>query len=75
MSISHPDPYIVWQALTDNYPEGHFNGVIEDTFGGFFDEDQQLELEASVDKLRLEAEREVKMVTEKLSAQIVDLEH
>ena len=45
LAIIQPDPYIVWEALTEAYPEGHFNGVIEDEYGAFCDEDMLNDLQ------------------------------
>lgn len=39
VAIIEPDAYKVWNELSSAYPPAHFDGVIEDTFGQFYDED------------------------------------
>eukprot|EP00347_Sterkiella_histriomuscorum_P000998 403373728 len=72
--IIEQDAAKVWAPFIKAYPKGHFDGVIEDTYGTFLDDEAQNEIGRSVQKLRADSEKEVKKVSERLCTQIRELE-
>ena len=51
ISKIHQDAFKVFKTLENSYPKDFFVGVIEDTFGAFFDKDSTAQLKNDVNKL------------------------
>lgn len=63
LSIIEQDAAKIWTELTKAYPEGHFDGVIEDTYGTFLDDEAQEKIGSELLKLRKNTEKEVDKVS------------
>ncbi|CDW79781.1 UNKNOWN [Stylonychia lemnae] len=74
LSIIEQEASKIWTSLTNSYPAGHFDGVIEDTYGTFLDDEAEQEIGRQVQKLREVSEKEVKKVSDRLCTQIRELE-
>jgi len=73
LSVIEPSSYAVWAALTDAYPFGHFDEVIEETYGCFFDEDAQEELMEEVQKMKENSDEQLAKIEEILCKELTDL--
>ena len=51
LALIHHNSFEVFNTLLDCFPKDHFIGVIEDTFGVFFDDDSEKLLHQRVDKM------------------------
>ena len=67
MQVIENDASKVWQALTKNFPKGYFDGVIEDTYGTILDPDKEDELYQTVERVKIESEKEVRKVLKRVA--------
>jgi hypothetical protein len=66
------DPLKVWTQLIKNFPTGHFDGILEDMFGGNMTELQEKQLAEDVERYQTKCLKEVQRVTERLCQQMRD---
>lgn len=66
LSIIERDASKVWTNLTNSYPLGHFDGVVEDTYGTFLDEEAQEKIGSEILSIRKNTEKELNRVSQRL---------
>lgn len=50
----YPDAFVIFNTLLEGFPKDFFTGVIEDTFGAFFDNNSEKQLHRKIDTLTKE---------------------
>lgn len=68
LSIVETDAVKVWNSLTKNFPKGHFDGVIEDMYGGKMTSEQEKKIQQDLEDTLKDCHRAVQKNTERLSA-------
>ena len=70
LAVVETDAAKIWAAMLKSYPAGHFDGVLEDKYGGKFVPELERQITARFQQTLEDCNKFVQKSTERLSMQI-----